>query len=38
VPALAAAGFRALLHRQTPCNDGCVSLGQVALARFASRV
>ena len=38
VPALAAAGFRVLLHRQTPCNDGCVSLGQVALARFASRV
>jgi hydrogenase maturation protein HypF len=35
VPALAAAGFRVLLHRQTPCNDGCVSLGQVALAHFA---
>ena len=35
VPALAGAGFRVLLHRQTPCNDGCVSLGQVALAHFA---
>jgi hydrogenase maturation protein HypF len=35
VPALEDAGFRVLLHQQTPCNDGCVSLGQVALAHFA---
>lgn len=30
--ALAAAGFKVLLHRQTPPNDGCVSLGQLAVA------
>ena len=30
--ALVAAGFEVLLHRQTPPNDGCVSLGQVAIA------
>jgi hydrogenase maturation protein HypF len=30
--ALAGAGFEVLLHRQTPPNDGCVSLGQVAIA------
>jgi hydrogenase maturation protein HypF len=30
--ALRAAGFDVLLHRQTPPNDGCVSLGQVAIA------
>jgi hydrogenase maturation protein HypF len=35
VPALVDAGFRVLLHQQTPCNDGCVSLGQVALAHLA---
>jgi hydrogenase maturation protein HypF len=28
------AGFRVLLHRQVPCNDGCVSLGQAVLAHF----
>jgi hydrogenase maturation protein HypF len=32
---LTAAGFHVLLHRNTPCNDGCVSLGQVVLAHFA---
>ncbi len=30
--ALAEAGFEVLLHRQTPPNDGCVSLGQLAVA------
>ncbi len=37
VPTLVNAGFQVLLHEQTPCNDGCVSLGQVVLARFALR-
>ncbi|MEW5719806.1 MAG: carbamoyltransferase HypF, partial [Chloroflexota bacterium] len=29
---LARAGFRVLLHRHVPPNDGCISLGQVAVA------
>jgi hydrogenase maturation protein HypF len=35
VPRLEEAGFGVLLHQQVPCNDGGVSLGQVALAQFA---
>ncbi len=30
--ALAGAGCEVLLHRQTPPNDGCISLGQLAVA------
>ncbi len=36
VPQLERAGFRVLIHRQVPCNDGGISLGQAALAHFAS--
>jgi len=32
VPGLRQAGFAVLLHRHVPCNDGGISLGQVALA------
>ena len=35
IPALREAGFKVLLHRQVPCNDGCVSLGQALVAHFS---
>ncbi|MGC8837341.1 MAG: Sua5/YciO/YrdC/YwlC family protein, partial [Anaerolineae bacterium] len=38
VPALERAGFRVLLHRQVPANDGGVSLGQAAIAGWAGGV
>jgi hydrogenase maturation protein HypF len=36
VPDLERAGFRVLLHRQVPCNDGGICLGQAVLAHFAA--
>ena len=37
VQALEGAGFRVLMHRQVPCNDGGISLGQAALASFMTQ-
>ena len=37
VPLLEQAGFRVLLHRQVPCNDGGVSLGQAVMAGFGGQ-
>ena len=36
VPRLREAGFRVLLHRQVPCNDGGISLGQAVIANLQS--
>jgi hydrogenase maturation protein HypF len=34
IPLLESAGFEVYTHRQVPCNDGGVSLGQVVIANF----
>ncbi len=34
VPRLREVGLRVLLHRQVPCNDGGISLGQAVIASF----
>jgi hydrogenase maturation protein HypF len=35
IPLLESAGFSALTHKQVPCNDGGISLGQAAIANFS---
>jgi hydrogenase maturation protein HypF len=32
---LESSGFQVFTHRQVPCNDGGISLGQAAVASFA---
>ncbi|MCJ7515983.1 MAG: carbamoyltransferase HypF, partial [Dehalococcoidia bacterium] len=35
VPLLESAGFSVLIHKQVPCNDGGISLGQAVIANFS---
>jgi len=35
VPLLESAGFSVLTHKQVPCNDGGISLGQAVIANFS---
>jgi hydrogenase maturation protein HypF len=35
VPLLKSAGFSVLVHKQVPCNDGGISLGQAVIANFS---
>jgi hydrogenase maturation protein HypF len=36
VSLLDANGFKVFTHRQVPCNDGGISLGQAVIANFVS--
>ena len=36
MPLLESAGFSVLTHKQVPCNDGGISLGQAVIANFTS--
>jgi hydrogenase maturation protein HypF len=38
IAALGSAGFEVLSHRQVPCNDGGISLGQVVIAHHSLEV
>ena len=35
IPLLESAGFSVLVHKQVPCNDGGISLGQAVIANFS---
>jgi hydrogenase maturation protein HypF len=35
IPLLESAGFSVLTHKQVPCNDGGISLGQAVIANFS---
>ncbi|MFA6284680.1 MAG: carbamoyltransferase HypF [Desulfurivibrionaceae bacterium] len=35
VASLGRAGFQVLVHKELPCNDGCISLGQAVIGRQA---
>jgi hydrogenase maturation protein HypF len=35
VKLLEGSGFQVFTHRQVPCNDGGISLGQAVIANFA---
>ena len=36
IPQLESAGFEVYTHRQVPCNDGGISLGQVVIANYTA--
>jgi hydrogenase maturation protein HypF len=38
LPLLESAGFEVYTHRQVPCNDGGISLGQVVIANFSEEL